>query len=296
MGAADRLSRRLVGDKSAYICATLMPRTGVYDVFTRTWIPELLAKAEAPALPEGLTAGTIVGTVQPGPLRSAGAATANTLVVVAGHDDPIASNAIMRLEPRARIDLISAPPMPFSRKRRRQQPGQQRQASISPCPCVAARAFLSLVPSNSACPCARPLAMIFTSRSSSRRPAFPARREVAPTIAQALADTSEHRNRRVIEAVSVEARDFFRAMKRVGIADGPIYATGGGRSRALMELRASLFGEVITAIHEPGLTALGAALFAMETATGRLPDAMSSRATETIEPRRDWMDAYAAWA
>jgi xylulokinase len=76
----------------------------------------------------------------------------------------------------------------------------------------------------------------------------------------------------VIEAVSVEARDFFRAMKRVGITDGPIYATGGwARSRALMELRASLFGETITVLHEPELTALGAALFAMEAATGHCP-------------------------
>jgi xylulokinase len=283
--------------KRAYICATLMPRTGVYDVFTRTWIPELLAKAEAPALPEGLTAGTIVGTVQPGPLRSAGAATANTLVVVAGHDHPIASNAIMRLEPRARIDSIGTANALFAETETPAAGAATAGIDLS-LPVRGGPGISVIGPIEFSVPLRQAFgddSHIKEFLSQASLPGAPGKS--APTIAQALADTSEHRNRRVIEAVSVEARDFFRAMKRVGIADGPIYATGGwARSRALMELRASLFGEVITAIHEPELTALGAALFAMETATGRLPDAMSSRATETIEPRRDWMDAYAAWA
>lgn len=62
-----------------------------------------------------------------------------------------------------------------------------------------------------------------------------------------------------------------------------------------MELRASIYGEVVTAIHEPELTALGAALFAAEAVLGQSPDFMKSRTTEVIEPRADWMAVYSQW-
>lgn len=279
-----------------YICNTLMPRTGVFDVFTRQWIPDLLRKAKAPQLPEGLVSGTVVGTVAPGPLRSAGAADANTLIVVGGHDHPIASNAIMRLEPLARIDSIgtanalfaeTVTPLPDARTA-----GIDLSVPVRGGPGISVIGPIEF---------STPMRQAFGNDEQVKRylahdhiPGRPA--ATPPTIASALAETGEDKYRRVIEAVSIEARDFFRAMKRVGIADGPMYATGGwARSRALMELRASLFGEAITAIHEPELTALGAALFALEGATGRPPDAMKSRATEVIEPRQDWLTAYADW-
>lgn len=279
-----------------FICTTLIPRTGVYDVFRRQWVPELLRISQAPPLPEGLVAGTVVGTVAPGPLRAAGAASANTLVVVGGHDHPIASNAIMRIEPLARIDSIGTANALFAE-------------TVSPAAGAATAGIdLSLpVRGGPGISVIGPIEFSVPMRqafgndenvkaylSARHLPGEPARS--APTIAQALDSTGSDRHRRVIEAVTVEARDFFRAMKRVGIADGPMYATGGwARSRALMELRASIFGEPITAVHEPELTALGAALFAMEAATGRMPDAVKHRTTEVIEPRKDWMDAYAAW-
>ena len=282
--------------KRKYICATLMPRTGVYDVFTRDWIPDLLRKAEAPPLPEGITAGTIIGTMQPGPLRQAGAANANTLVVVGGHDHPIASNAIMRVDPLARIDSIGTANALFAETTAPTATAATAGIDLS-LPVRGGPGIAVIGPIEFAVPLRQSLgddAAIKAYLAQGTIPGSPA--TTAPSIAQALADKGEHRHRRVIEAVSVEARDFFRAMKRVGITDGPIYATGGwARSRALMELRASLFGETITVLHEPELTALGAALFAMEAATGQLPDAMKTRATDVIEPRRDWMDAYAQW-
>lgn len=282
--------------RRVYICNTLMPRTGVYDVFTRDWIPELLNRAKAPRLPEGLVSGSVIGTLQPGPLRSAGAGSANTLIVVGGHDHPIASNAIMRLNPLARIDSIGTANALFAET---QTPAPQAAtAGIDLTVPVRGGPGIGVIgPIEFAVPLRQSLgddAEIKAFLAQGTIPGAPA--ATAPTIAEALADNSEHRHRRVIEAVSIEARDFLRAMKRVGIADGPIYATGGwARSRALMEQRASLFGETITVLHEPELTALGAALFAMEAATGNMPDAMKARSTDVIEPRRDWMDAYAQW-
>ncbi len=282
--------------RRAFISATLAARTGVYDVFTRTWIAELLARARAPTLPDSLTAGTVVGTVETGTLRTAGAADANTLVVVAGHDHPIASSAIMRLNTVARVDSIGTANAMFAE-------------TISPAP-DAARAGIDLslpVRGGPGIAALGPIEFSIPLRQSFgddervkqylSQPSLPGAPAASPpTIAQALADTSEHRHRRVIEAVSHEANDFLKAMGRAGITDGPIFATGGwARSRALMELRASMFGELITAIHEPELTALGAALFAAEAATGRAPDFMASRTTEAIAPRRDWMDIYQQW-
>lgn len=280
-----------------YICATLMARTGVYDVFARRWIPALLEKAQAPVLPEGLVAGTVVGTVQPGPLRASGAAGPNTLVVVAGHDHPIASSAIMRLNPLARIDSIGTANAMFA-ETVSVAPGASRAGIDLSLPVRGGPGIAALGPVEFSIPMRQAFGDDAAVQAYLSRPGLPgAPATSAPTIAQALADGSEHRHRRVIEAVSQEANVFLKAMRRVGIADGPIYATGGwARSRALMELRASLFGEAITAIHEPELTALGAALFAVEAVTGRTPDFMASRQTETIKPRRDWMDIYSEWA
>ncbi|MBK8769058.1 MAG: hypothetical protein IPM06_01350 [Rhizobiales bacterium] len=282
--------------RRAYICATLMPRTGVYDVFTRDWIPELLRKAEAPPLPEGLTAGTVIGTLHAGPLREAGAGSVNTLIVVGGHDHPIASNAIMRLDPLARIDSIGTANALFAETTTPTSTAATAGIDLS-LPVRGGPGISVIGPIEFSAPLRQAFGDDAAVKAYLAQPVLPgAPAAKAPTIAEALADTGEHRHRRVLEAVSVEARDFFRAMKRVGIADGPMYATGGwARSRALMELRASIFGETITVLHEPELTALGAALFAMEAATGSQPDAMSSRATETIAPRSDWMDAYAQW-
>ncbi|MFT3671250.1 FGGY family carbohydrate kinase [Aestuariivirga sp.] len=279
-----------------FICTTLIPRTGVYDVFKRQWIPSLLQRAEAPPLPEGLVAGEIVGTVVPGPLREAGACDANTLIVVAGHDHPIASNAIMRIEPLARIDSIGTANALFAETTTPSAGAATAGIDLS-LPVRGGPGISVIGPIEFSVPMRQAFGSDDNVKQYLSAPHLPgAPAKTAPTIAAALADTGPDHHRRVIEAVTVEARDFFRAMKRVGIADGPMYATGGwARSRALMELRASIFGEPIIAVHEPELTALGAALFAMEGATGKMPYAMQSRTSEVIDPRKDWMEIYAGW-
>ena len=90
-------------------------------------------------------------------------------------------------------------------------------------------------------------------------------------------DDETSRIRRVLEQMALRGRDFLRCFDRAGVPRGAIYATGGwARSTALMELRASAFREPITVVDEPELVGLGAALLALEAATGR---------TATFTPR-----------
>ncbi len=99
-----------------FMSETLAARTGCYDVFARCWSGEALSFAEAPPLPRVLKAGEIAGTAGAGKLREAGAASAATLIVAGGHDHPIASSAIQRLDAQARIDSIGTP-MPSMARR-----------------------------------------------------------------------------------------------------------------------------------------------------------------------------------
>ena len=85
---------------------TLAARTGCYDLVNRRWSDEALAFAEAPPLPRLLKTGEIAGTAGPGRLREAGAVSSSTLIVAGGHDHPIASSAILRLNAEARIDSL----------------------------------------------------------------------------------------------------------------------------------------------------------------------------------------------
>ena len=86
------------------------------------------------------------------------------------------------------------------------------------------------------------------------------------------------------------------ARVRLGYAfdDALIYATGGwARSTALMELRASAFREPITVVDEPELVGLGAALLALEAATGRAVTFTPSGGLRVIDPLGRWSEAYA---
>ncbi len=279
-----------------FMSATLQPRTGVFDVFTRQWIPALLAEAQAPVLPPGIAAGGVVGTLQQPELIAAGVADRNTLIVSGGHDHPIATSAVMRLEPKARIDSIGTANAMLG-ETEHPAPGAAKAGIDLTLPARGGPGIAALGPIEFTVPMLKAFGSEDAIRAVLDLPAIPGQPSLrAPTIADALAAPDPARHRQVIEAVSLEARRFLEAMARVGIARGPIYAMGGWtRSRALMELRASMFGETITAVHEPELTALGAALFAIEAATGACPDFMRHRAKETIAPRKDWMDVYAAW-
>jgi xylulokinase len=83
----------------------------------------------------------------------------------------------------------------------------------------------------------------------------------------------------------LRARDMLRAMGDLGVPPGAIYATGGWtRSRALVELRAGLFGAPVLVVDDIGLTAVGAALLAREGASGQPAPLIDLRVTR-IDPR-----------
>ena len=98
-----------------------------------------------------------------------------------------------------------------------------------------------------------------------------------------------------LEDVSLRARRMLDAILEAGAPAGPIFATGGwSRSRGFMELRASVYGQPITVVDEPELTAVGAALVSAEGAGNagvRFGDGL--RRT-VVEPVTDWVGLYEA--
>ena len=78
--------------------------------------------------------------------------------------------------------------------------------------------------------------------------------------------------RAALEAATFYARRMFDEILSVGAKPAPIFAAGGwARSQAFIELRASIFGQPVTVVDEPELTAIGAALIAAQGAGVALP-------------------------
>ncbi len=281
---------------SAFISATLQPRTGIFDVFTRLFIPDLVEASRAPRLPKALDAGHIAGQVTRGSLLAAGAADARTLCVAGGHDHPVASSVILRLNAAARIDSIGTANAMFA-ETVQPKPGAATAGIDLSLPVRGGVGISALGPIEFSVP----LLSAFGNEMIVRELLAVKRISGAPlarplSVADAAATEAGVRLRYLLEALTWEALLFLRRMTAIGIAEGPIFATGGwAQSRALMELRASIFGESITIIHEPELTALGAALFAAEAVDGAVPNFMQFRNSRTIEPVADWVKVYADW-
>jgi xylulokinase len=109
-------------------------------------------------------------------------------------------------------------------------------------------------------------------------------------------DPSAHL-RRPLEDLSFVARDLFSQFDRAGVPPGPIYTTGGwSRSRALVELRASVFGRPIFVAGDLELTATGAACFGAEAAESAIELPAALRKAPVVEPVAEWAAAYEALA
>ena len=99
--------------------------------------------------------------------------------------------------------------------------------------------------------------------------------------------------RAALEAATFYARRMFDEILRVGAKPAPIFAAGGwARSHAFIELRASIFGQPVTVVDEPELTAIGAALIAAQGAGVALPFAEGLNLQE-IQPVTAWVEPYA---
>jgi xylulokinase len=100
--------------------------------------------------------------------------------------------------------------------------------------------------------------------------------------------------RAALEAATFYARRMFDQILAAGAKPAPIYATGGwARSHAFIELRASIFGQPLTVVDEPELTAIGAALIAAQGVTGVAAPFGEELNLRKIEPVAAWIEPYA---
>lgn len=266
-----------------FMSETLAARTGCFDLVNRRWSEEALAFAQAPPLPKLLKTGEIVGTAGRGRLLDAGAVSSSTLVVAGGHDHPIASSAILRLNAQARIDSLGTANAIYGETRAEGPRIDESLETTIPAMCGPGLAVVGVTEFTLT------LEKHFTREAVRDVLALP-RLLGAP---DPTGDDEASRIRRVLEQMALRGRDFLRGFDQAGVPRGAIYATGGwARSTALMELRASAFREPITVVDEPELVGLGAALLALEAATGRTAG-FSPQGLHVVDPLGRWSEAYA---
>ena len=273
-----------------FMSATLAARTACYDVFDRHWIAPMLEAAGAPPLPELLEAGAVIGAVRAGPLRASGAASPETLVVAGGHDHPVAASAIRRMAPAARVDSMGTANLVYGEAPRPSTPYFDPFMAFSvPVSGAAAVACLGVMELSAT------LASTQVDQDRLREMLAAPRIPGEPgTIGSASPDEA-HRVRRSLESAAFHARRMFDAMDQAGAPAGPVYATGGwARSRAFLELRASVFGKTIHVLDEPELTAIGAAYLGAVASAGSSPDLLATRHLAVVEPVPAWSARYEA--
>lgn len=261
---------------------TLASRTGCYNSATRAWVEPLLRESRAPALPHVVAAGTVIGTMKCERLLASGAVDANTLLVAGGHDHPVAAHAIHKLAADARVDSIGTANVIYG-----DAPLFETSAFD---PQIAFTASIE-GPDKTGC-----LGVFeFTGAVNKFSGGVDAiRREMAlPSISGAPGNPARGQfanERELLEWATFNARRMLEKLARYGVPEGPVYATGGwSRSRALLELRASIFGREIYVPEERELSVLGAALFAAE-ATGR--KSVFDTPVSVVEPNPTWMTVY----
>jgi xylulokinase len=269
-----------------FFCETLAARTGCYEIDARRWNDDALAFAKAPPLPRLLKAGDVAGTVRRGRLVESGAASSATLIVAGGHDHPIASAAIQRMDKTARIDSLGTANAIYGETRMPDPPldGTGLEATV---PALGGEGVALIgVTEFSAI-----LLDSFGGEGAVRKLLDVPRLPGEPL---AQGDGDQTRLRGLLENMALRARRFFETMDRIGVPHGPIHATGGwARSTALVELRASVFREPVTVVDEPELAALSAALLALEAATDA-PAPFTARNVHVVDPLGRWSEAYAS--
>lgn len=274
-----------------FMSGTLAPRTACYDVYSRCWIEPLLEAAGAPPLPPLRLAGRTIGTMRFGPLIESGAASAGTLLVAGGHDHPVAASAIRRLAPSARVDSMGTANLVYGEASGLAEPRLDPFMAFSLPPSGAPGVACLGVTELSAA-----LEAVRGSDGELRRaldaPQLPGQ---PMTVADASGGSPQALIRQALERASLHARRMFIAIDGAGAPAGPIYATGGwARSRAFLQLRASVFGQPIHVIDEPELTGIGAAYLAFEAAQGVTPRLEATRSVSTIDPVAAWVPVYEA--
>jgi xylulokinase len=250
----------------AFMSATLAPRTGCYDVFTRSWISLFLEYTHAPPLPHLRQAGAIIGTMGRGTLTDAGAADGNTLLVAGGHDHPMAASAIRRIGKNARIDSMGTANATYGETSTLRADHDMEGLYVTlPISGAAGAAVIGMTEfSVTLGKYVDDVTKLYKSLQQGG--------DMPAAIVPALQDLAHH------------TKHYWVAMTGAGVPPAPIYATGGwSRCPGIMQLRANIFEEPITVIDEPELVALGAALFAAQ-ATGSAPVFSAAEHSHVIEP------------
>jgi xylulokinase len=148
-------------------------------------------------------------------------------------------------------------------------------------------------------PLRRPADLVQRVLASERIPGIPRERSMPIPGSSELLVRSDHEPtevdvRGVLEAATFYARRMFEGILATGAKPAPIFATGGwARSHALIELRASIFGQPLIVVDEPELTAIGAALIAAQSATGVAAPFAQGLNLRKIEPVAAWIEPYA---
>ena len=277
---------------SPFMSSTLAPRTACFDVYGRRWITGLLDAAGSPPLPALKRAGAPVGTMRPGPLVESGTAAASTLLVAGGHDHPIAAATIRGIAPTARVDSMGTANLIYGEANGPREPYLDPFMTFSVPPSGAfGVACLGVMELSAALDAVGNKVLLHDLLGSSRLPGTPM------TEMDDNGDGLDGTIRRALEGATFHARRMLIAMDQAGAPPGPIYATGGwARSRAFLELRASIFGQPIHILDEPELTAIGAAFLAAEAANGERPSLTATRTAGVVEPVASWMPIYAGAA
>jgi xylulokinase len=285
----------------AFMSETLAARTACYDVYSRHWIEPLLIAAGAPTLPPVLPAGTVVGNVRKGLLRDSGAASTATIVTAGGHDHPIVAATIRRLHPDALVDSMGTANLVYGETTEVTEPRLNPYLAFS-VPAMG-NAGLSCLGVFELAATIQPLReqtdLVQRLLAAERITGIPSIRPIpVPGSSELLVpsgnEPSEVDVRAVLEAATFYARRMFDEILAVGAKPAPIFATGGwARSHAFIELRASIFGQPLTVVDEPELTAIGAALLATQGATGVAAPFGEGLNLRKIEPVAAWVESYA---
>lgn len=287
-----------------FISETLAARTGAYDVFDRRWLTGHLAMAGAPMMPPVARAGTVIGMVVRGALLDSGAASTSTLLVAGGHDHPVAASVVRRLDPNALVDSLGTANLVYGESGDTTARADPFVAFSVPALGYPGVACLGVFEFSASLEPLRGLdaglslkAFLAADRAAgvpgSTQEILQVLRQLRPARGAGGGVTMALDLRTVLEAGCFYARRMVEAVRATGCRGARVHAVGGwARSTALLQLRASVFGEPIATVNEAELTALGAALVALE-ATGADVNAVFCRTTQQVFPDEEWQERYA---
>jgi xylulokinase len=284
-----------------FMSETLAARTACYDVYARRWIEPLLTAAGAPTLPPVVPAGTVLGNVRKGLLRESGAASTATIVTAGGHDHPIAAATIRRLHPEALVDSMGTANLVYGETTGVTEPRLNPYLAFS-VPAMGNTGLSCLGVFELAAtiqPLRRQTDLVQRLLASERITGIPRDRPMPiPGSSELFVPSGNQPTevdvRAALEAATFYARRMFDEILAAGAKPAPIFATGGwARSHAFIELRASIFGQPLTVVEEPELTAIGAALIATQGATGVAAPFGEGLNLRKIEPVAAWIEPYA---